>query len=127
MSMVYCTCKNCGKSLLLDMYEASLHGYLCDECIDAGVTLEDCVQELTSEKADQYVVVVIRERDVASVIQVESLDAGVSMANSLLNAIIEEYEGCEDDENSEWGRATAEFPTAWCNYRENWDAHVLKI
>lgn len=127
MSMVYCTCKNCGKFIRLDTRWTSLYGYLCDKCIAAGVTTEDIAPEPVPANEGQYAVVVIRERDVASVIKVESYMAGISKANEMLNARIEEYEGCEDNENSEWGRATSDCPTAWCNYHENWDAHVLKI
>jgi len=115
------------KSLPLDMCKAAQYGSLYDECIAAGVTLEDCSPKPEPVNQDQYVVVVIRERNVDNIIKVESFEAGVSTANALLNAILKGHKGYEEDEFNDWERATTGCPTAWCNYGENWDAHVFKI
>ncbi len=75
----------------------------------------------------KYLVIVINERNVESVTPVESLEAGITYANSLLNEILQEYKGYEYDEFSEWERATDTCRCAWCNYNGNWDAHVVKL
>lgn len=132
MSMVYCSCKNCGKSLLLDTLDAAQHGYLCDECISAGAAI------LPEDRPGHYVVIVIDERELVEVKKADSLKEGVIYANALLTDILKAYDDAdknekeieddiEEDEGVMWAQATFDAPNAWCNYRGRWDAYVYQL
>lgn len=137
MSMVYCSCKSCGKPLLLDSLEAAQHGYLCDACIAAGNTADTVPGE---DRSGPYVVVVIDECSLVKVKQVGSLKEGVLYANEWLNGILKDYDDeggdksaseIEDDlaadKGVKWEKATRDKPNAWCSYRGHWDAVVCKM
>lgn len=82
------------------------------------------------KKKGKYVVVEIIERDVMSLSFCKSISAAVKTANALLEnraRTVNRYGEFVHDEGAsdEWGRASEESPCAWCNWRDNWDAHII--
>lgn len=85
-----------------------------------------------------YLVIVIDERELIEIKQVDSLEKGVKYANEQLELILKAYDNNDEDEDeisddimedefNEWMYATIEEPNAWCNYRGSWDAFVSKL
>lgn len=81
------------------------------------------------EKTDQYVVIVISDRELDEVKPVASLEAGVDYANELLDDLLEEngLDYTAGFETGEWQQATIEAPNAWCSFLGAWDAFVAKL
>ena len=80
---------------------------------------------------DKYLVIEIYERDICSVTECNTLDDAIETANRLLeeqvgsaNYVAEFNAG--EGVNDEWQPATADRHNAWCNWRGNWDAHIIQ-
>ena len=80
---------------------------------------------------DQYLVIEIYERNVCSVTACNTIDNAIETANHLLEKqvghanYVAEFnagEGIDD----EWQPATTDRHNAWCNWRGNWDAHIVR-
>lgn len=100
---------------------------VCPSC-EAGLTPKKNMKPV--EKTDQYVVIVISDRELAEAKQVTSLEAGVNYANKLLDELLEanDLNYSAGSEIGECRRATAEFPNAWVfNDLGAWDAFVTKL
>lgn len=81
-----------------------------------------------------YLVVETYERDIVDVhaSSTASYPGAVEKANMLLKARLEAtghegYYETGDEEGDEWSRAGDGSDCAWCNFRGNWDAHIIRF
>lgn len=80
---------------------------------------------------EKIVVVEIWDREVVSTTECDTMEEAVEAANELLEnhvKTIHHLEEFKDGEGkgSEWELATGSNQNAWCNWRGNWDAHIIE-
>lgn len=80
----------------------------------------------------KFMVVEVTDREIGAIFLCDTLDEAVEAANNLLEKHIKSigymdaYED-QDGEDDEWQRAAADKMFAWCNWRQNWDAHIIEL
>lgn len=80
----------------------------------------------------EFLVIEMYERDICSITLCGTMDEAVDTANELLKAHMKECNradefGSGEDKGAEWQCASESNLNAWCNYRGNWDAHIVQF
>lgn len=77
----------------------------------------------------KYMVIEISERDLLDILYADTLKEAIGITNRLLEAWCKTLDVSlnEDDDGSEFMRASIENQAAWCNLGNyNWDAYIAK-